>query len=185
MADWNERYRQGEQTSEEPHPLVVRFAATFDPGRALDVACGAGRHSIWLAERGWQVTAVDYSSVAIDILRQRAIVKNVTIDSRIADLESHEFAIEPAAYDLIVVCNYLQRDLFRVIKDGVRIGGVIIAVIAMIDDDPAIKPMNPTFLLRPEELRAEFEDWELIWNSERKSQGRRATAELVAKRPAN
>src|SRR5262249_44345425 len=143
MTDWNERYRQGEHINDLPHPLIVQFASGLATGRALDVACGAGRHSIWLAERGWRVTAVDSSQVAIELLQQRASAAGLTMDCRIANLERHEFTIEPGAYDLIVVCNYLQRDLFPSIKEGTAASGLVIAVIAMIDNDPAVKPMNP------------------------------------------
>jgi len=185
MSDWDERFRRGEGVNDEPHPLVVEFASKLEPGRALDVACGVGRHAIWISERGWQVTAVDSSRVAIEILRRRASEKGLEIDSRIADLERGEFIIEPGSYDLIVVCNYLQRDLFPAIRSGARIGGVVIAVIAMVDDDPNVKPMNPTFLLNPGELRAEFEGWELLRDFEGKREGserRRATAEVVARK---
>lgn len=184
MPDWNERYKRGEQANDEPHPLFVEFASKLEPGRALDVACGVGRHALWLAERGWQVTAVDCSRVAIEILRQRASGKGLVIDSRIADLELGEFTIEPGSYDLILNCFYLQRDLFLAIKAGARVEGVVIAVIAMVDDDPSVKPMNPAFLLKPGELRAEFEEWELLWDFEGKREGseRRAMAEIVARR---
>jgi len=185
MTDWDERYRSGAGADDEPHPLVMEFASNLVPGRAFDVACGAGRHAIWLAERGWRVTAVDSSRVAIEILRRRANEKGLAIDSRIADLERHEFIIEPEAYDLIVNCRYLQRDLFPAIRASVRVGGVVIAVIAMMDDNPEVKPMNPAFLLNPGELRAEFEGWELLRDFEGKPAGeesRRATAELVARR---
>ncbi|HKQ78172.1 MAG TPA: methyltransferase domain-containing protein [Blastocatellia bacterium] len=185
MTDWDERYERGEQTNDEPHPLVVEFASKLEPGRALDLACGVGRHAIWLAERGWRVTAVDNSRVGIEILRRRADAKGLVIDSRIADLERHDFIIEPAAYDLILICRYLQRDLFPAIRAGARIGGVVIAVIAMVDDDPQIKPMNPAFLLNPGELRVEFEGWNLTSEFEGKPDGderRRAMAEIVARR---
>ncbi len=183
MPDWNERYRQGERVNDEPHPLVVEFASELKPGRALDLACGVGRHAIWLAERGWRVTAVDRSRVAIENLRQRASEKGLVIDSRVADLERGEFIIEPDAYDLILNCCYLQRDLFPAIKAGARVGGVVIAVIAMVDDDPGVKPMNPAFLLKPGELRAEFEGWGLLRDFEGQREGderRRAMAEIVA-----
>jgi SAM-dependent methyltransferase len=185
MPDWDERYKRGEHANDEPHPLVVEFASKLKPGRALDVACGAGRHAIWLAERGWRVTAVDNSRAAIEILRQRASEKGLVIDSRIADLERHEFTIEPGSYGLILNCCYLQRDLFPAIKAGVRVGGAVIAVIAMVDDDPNVKPMNPAFLLKPGELRAEFEGYELLRDFEGKRAGserRRAMAEIVARR---
>jgi SAM-dependent methyltransferase len=185
MTDWDERYRRGEHTDDEPHRLVVEFASDLEPGRALDLACGIGRHAIWLAERGWRVTAVDNSRVAFEILRRRADERGLSIDFRIADLEQREFIIEPEAYDLILNCLYLQRDLFPAIKAGAQIGGIVIAVIAMVDDDPRIKPMNPAFLLNPGELRAEFEGWDLIHEFEGKLAGdepRRAMAEIIARR---
>ena len=185
MTDWNERYERGEHTNDEPHPLVVEFASELEPGRALDLACGVGRHAIRLAERGWRVIAVDNSRVAIEILRRRAGERGLAIDARVADLKRHEFIIEPEAYDLVLNCCYLQRDLFPAIKAGVRVGGVVTAVIAMVDDDPQIKPMNPAFLLKPGELRAEFEGWELIRDFEGKPAGderRRAMAEIIARR---
>ena len=184
---WDKRYREGEHLNDPPHSLIVRFAENLQPGRALDVACGAGRHAIWLAENGWQVTAADSSPTALQILERRAHEKSLTINSVLADLEKHEFIIERSAYGLIVVCNYLQRDLFPSIREGTRVGGVVIAVIAMADNDPEIKPMNPAYLLDPGELRAEFESWERIHYREGKpaaGRPRRAMAEIVVRRPS-
>ena len=184
MTDWDKRYQEGEHVNDEPHPLITNFAAKLPPGRALDVAAGTGRHAIWLAERGWQVTAVDYSRTAMQILQQRCREKGIRVDSVIADLERHEFFIERESYDLIVVCNYLQRDLFPSIRAGTRLGGIVIAVIAMVDNDPNARPMNPAYLINPGELRAQFEGWEFIHTFEGKAAGdpRRATAEIVARR---
>jgi len=181
-AKWLERQSQCE-LNERRYPLIVKFTGKLTPGCALDVACGAGRHSIYLAERGWQVTAVDSSQVAIELLSQAAVEKHLSIDAHLADLETGEFLIEPGRYDLIVNCCYLQRDLFPAIKAGVKVGGCVLAVIAMVDDDPAVKPMNPAFLLQPGELRAQFDGWELLHYSETKSeQGKRRMAELVARK---
>jgi SAM-dependent methyltransferase len=184
MTDWDRRYRQGEYASEPPHPLVVTFASKFPaPGRVLDVACGMGRHALWLAKRNWHVTAVDNSRAGLEILVKHAHDKGLRIRTIVADLEAHEFTIESAEYDLIVVCNYLQRDLFGAIRDGVRPGGMAIAVIAMADDDPKVKPMNPAFLLHPGELRAQFKGWELLYDIEGKPEANphaRKTAQVVA-----
>src|SRR6516225_11199211 len=105
MADWDKRYREGDHLHDEPHPLITRLVPSLKPGRALDIACGPGRHAIWLAERGWTVTAVDSSRVAIQILEARAGAKSLVVDAVVADLEKHEFQIEAESYDLIVVCN--------------------------------------------------------------------------------
>ncbi len=186
MNHWDERYSKG-KPNDQPNPLVVELAEKLTPGRApkraLDVACGVGRHSIYLAERGWQVTAVDSSKVAIELLCQAAAEIDLSIDARLADLERDEFVIEPGGYDLIVNCCYLQRDLFPAIKAGVKVGGCVLAVIAMVDDDPAVKPMNPAFLLQPGELRAMFDGWEILHDSEAKLRaGKRRMAELIARK---
>ena len=54
MNDWDKRYEAGEHVNDAPHPLITGFVSKLTPGRALDVASGTGRHSLWLAERGWQ-----------------------------------------------------------------------------------------------------------------------------------
>lgn len=185
MVDWDERYSQGEHIAHEPLPLLARAVETLTPGHALDVACGAGRHAILLAERGWQVTAVDASRVGIELTKARARERGVKVDARVADLERGEFVIEPESYDLICVCHYLQRDLFPHIRAGVRVGGRLIAVIHMVDDAPDAKPMNPAFLLEPGELRAEFRGWEILHDYEGRaveSRHQRASAEIVARR---
>jgi tellurite methyltransferase len=84
------------------------------PGRALDLACGAGRHAIWLRDRDWQVTAVDLAAEAI---------QGVTFVT--ADLERHEFPIEPQTWDLIVCWLYWQEDLLPPIAAGLRPGGIV------------------------------------------------------------
>lgn len=183
MTDWNERYRKGENIDAAPHPLVTRFGAILPPGRALDLASGPGRHALWLAEHGWDITAVDSSRAGIEILRKRAEDRGVRVHSLIADLERHEFVISAASFDLIVVVNYLQRDLFPAIRKGARPGGAVIAIVAMFDDGPLVKPMNPAFLVHPGELRAQFEGYKLLHDFEGKPPGdptRRATAEIVA-----
>ncbi len=159
IEKWDQRYRAGQKLYEAPSPLLQRFAADLDPGAALDLACGPGRNALYLAERGWRVTAVDGSPIAIAKLRER----NAAIDARIADLERGEFQIQPDSYDLICDCLYLQRDLFPQIKAGVRAGGMAI-VIALLTR------------VRPGELREYFDDWKIL------HYGEEQVAELVAVR---
>ena len=93
-----------------PAPELVAALADLAPGRALDLACGAGRHTLWLRERGWNVTAVDRDGFPGSIR---------------ADLECGEFTIQPDAYDLIVCWLYWQAELLPAISRGVRAGGVV------------------------------------------------------------
>jgi SAM-dependent methyltransferase len=185
MADWDERYTRGEHIIKEPLPLLARAVETLTPGRALDLACGPGRHAIFLAERGWKVTAVDGSRVGIELLKKNARARGVEVDARVADLERNGFKIEREAYDLIGVFYYLQRNLFAQIREGVHAGGVVIAAIHMVDDSPEAHPVNEDYLLQPGELRAEFRGWQIMHDYEGPStEGghRRRTAEIVARK---
>jgi tellurite methyltransferase len=185
VTDWDERYGRGEHVIKEPMPLLVSTVNELRPGRALDLACGPGRHAIFLAERGWRVTAVDASKVGIELAKTLAQLRGVEVDWRVADLERREFEIEPEAYDLVCVFYYLQRDLFPQIRAGVRPDGLAVAAIHMTDDDPEVKEMNPAYLLGPGELHAEFSGWEILHDYEGASteEGhRRRTAEIVARK---
>jgi len=155
----------------KPTPLLVETAGKRKPGRALDLACGHGRNAMWLAEHGWQVTAVDRSPEAIP-----------EVDARVADLEKHEFPIEEAAWDLIVVSYYLQRDLFEPIKRGLKPGGVALVIVHIFEPGHE----HSRFSLQPGELRTYFEGWEIVHYYEGKPRDpdhKRAVAEIVATRP--
>ena len=65
-ADWDQRYAENRQWSAEPNALVAALLADLPPGDAIDLAAGEGRHALWLAARGWRVTAVDFSAVGLE-----------------------------------------------------------------------------------------------------------------------
>ena len=104
---WDERYRADELVwGAEPNRFVAQVLGPRAPaGRALDLACGEGRNAIWLAKRGWSVTGVDYSEVAIERARQLAAADGVEVEWVCADVTSVELA--PRAFDLVLV-SYLQ-----------------------------------------------------------------------------
>jgi ubiquinone/menaquinone biosynthesis C-methylase UbiE len=77
-AEWDERYTERRQWSAGPNALVASLLADLPPGDAVDLAAGEGRHALWLAERGWRVTAVDFSSVGLERGREQAGGDRVT-----------------------------------------------------------------------------------------------------------
>ena len=100
---WDERYAAAELVwSAEPNHFVAEELADLSPGRALDLAAGEGRNAIWLARRGWTVTAADFSQVALD--KGRQLAADTTVRWVCADATTWD---EPAAYDLAVLA-YLQ-----------------------------------------------------------------------------
>jgi SAM-dependent methyltransferase len=96
-----------------PASDLIDSICDLPPGRALDLACGDGRHALWLRDNGWEVTAVDLAPV--DVARVTCVR---------AHLERGDFTIEPAAWDLIVCWLYWQENLLPPIARGVRDGGV-------------------------------------------------------------
>lgn len=100
-ADWDDRYREKPLLwSVEPNRFVAGELATLEPGTALDLACGEGRNAIWLAEKGWEVTAVDFSGVALQRGQDMAAASGLDIDWIEADIMNWE---PDSRYDLIVM----------------------------------------------------------------------------------
>jgi SAM-dependent methyltransferase len=181
LAGWDEQYRKQADTGAEresaPSPLLVDAARDLPPGHALDLACGTGRDSLWLAQHGWTVTAVDGSPAAIELLRRRSA--DLRIESQIADLEDSAFTIEPTRYDLIAMCYYFQRNLIGQCKRGIAPGGVMIATALLIEPGKELS----SFRLQPGELRGYFKDWEILCYREGSDVWQHKVAELVVRRP--
>ena len=185
-ADWNARFQAGKHTGSEPD----RFLAVLDSYRsllpsqvqALDVACGAGRHSIALAERGFETTAVDFSRVALDRVAQRA--QGLTVTTRLVDLEAPDVSLGEDAYDLIAVFQYLHRPLFPALDRALRPGGLIVFKTYTVDQAGLPGgPSNPDFLLRPNELLERFQAYRVL-RYEEEVDGR-GTAALLAQKPGS
>jgi SAM-dependent methyltransferase len=172
--DWDARYSDPANVDYTPAPLLVEVAEMLSPGHALDLACGPGRHALYLASLGWRVTAVDSSAIAIQLLRDRAAGLNV--DAYRANLERGEFAVAANAYDLICDFYYLQRDLFPRIREGVRPGGVFVGAIHLAGERPG------RFQLQPGELRDEFAGWKILFYSEAPGPPARPAARIIARR---
>jgi tellurite methyltransferase len=186
LEGWEQRYRTESGASDDPlpgpTPLVERFLRDVEPGTALDLAAGTGRNAIWLANQGWDVTAVDGASTAIETLNKRALQSGVSVRTIVADLEKGEYAIAPATWDAITMCYYLQRDLIEPAKAGVREGGLIIVIVHTTEGDE----LPTETRMRPGELVSHFSDWELLHSYEGKPndpEHRRSVAEIVARRP--
>ncbi|KHJ72966.1 class I SAM-dependent methyltransferase [Rhodococcus sp. Chr-9] len=101
---WNEKYAASELIwGTPPNPVIVEHVTSLPHGRALDLGCGEGRHSLWLATRGWEVVGVDFSEVALDKARQVAAQAPSRSRDRLryvrADVTTDSFDGE---YDLIL-----------------------------------------------------------------------------------
>lgn len=158
--DWNARYVGKELVwSAEPNRLFAREVEGLAPGRALDLACGEGRNAVWLAERGFDVTAVDFSDVALEKGKQLAAGRGVEVGWVCADVLEYE--PERGTFDLVVVL-YLQLphgELARAI--GAAVGAVAPGgtLIVLGHDTTNLTegyggPTDPAVLFTPEDVVA-------------------------------
>ncbi len=145
------------------------------PGRALDLGCGNGRHALWLAERGWRVTAVDFSTEALRQARERAAATRIDVDWVEADLAMYEPAAQ--AFDLVLVA-YLhvaggERAVFAKAAAAVARGGTLLVVGHDVDNvsTGAPGPTDPSLLHTPSDIVADLPELEI----ERAEQVRRPT----------
>jgi SAM-dependent methyltransferase len=135
---------------DRPSPWIVRFAGLIDPaGWVLDVACGTGRHSRWLTERGHPITAIDRDA--------GALAESGAVDPILCDLEAGTEAndawpLGDRRFAGVVVTNYLHRPLFPLLVDALAPGGVLLYETFAVGNERYGKPSNPAFLLRPGEL---------------------------------
>ena len=131
-----------------PSDWVVKYTPLITSGgRVLDLACGYGRHAIWLAAQGFQVDAVDCNTQAL------AGMHGITnINVIVADIERGEWPAAEQKYDAIIVSRYLYRPILSMLAEMLNINGVLIYETFMVGNERYGKPSNPDYLLLPDEL---------------------------------
>jgi SAM-dependent methyltransferase len=136
-----------------PSAWVARFSNLITPGgRVLDLAAGSGRHSLYLANLGFSVLAVDRDAVALDALAQ--LNPSLAIDIEQLDLEGPTWPLADRSglFDAVVVTNYLYRPYLELLPDLLAEGGVLIYETFAHGNAAFGKPSNPDFLLQTGEL---------------------------------
>lgn len=141
-------------------------------GRALDVACGRGRHAFWLAERGLMTIAVDKDHDAVAFVNDEAHRRAIPVRADVLDLESGDVSLGVAVYDVIVVVHYLHRPLFPALIRALRAGGLLVYETFTRAQALRGKPTNPAFLLESGELRARVQPLEILREREGEFEGR-------------
>ena len=170
IARWQQRYQASDCRHKEPDPLIVLAARQLPAGHAIDLACGAGRHALYLAQNGWSVTAIDGASAALDLFNAPHITKFCQ------DLEQ---TIPNLQAGLIVDTLYLDRKLFPLMKQQAQ---AVALVLPTHNDDPQVRPMNPAFLVGDNELAEAFAGWRIIRNAIRQQPGKQRLVEFLATR---
>jgi SAM-dependent methyltransferase len=172
---WEERYRSAHKLwSGNPNPNLVAEVSELTPGRALDAGAGEGADAIWLARRGWQVTAVDISSVALDRAAEHAAAAGIAVAERIRWLREDIVGWQPPerAYDLVST-QYLhlppsdRRAAYARLAAAVAERGTLLIVAHHPSDlqTTVPRPNQPDLFFTGDDLAAELADgFEIVTN---------------------
>lgn len=157
---WNKKYEETPSLlkSREVSKKLVETIEKVKGKKVLEIACGAGRNSIFLANRGFSVEAFDISDFAIESIKNQNI-KNIT--AKVMDLEGYIPSKE--SYDLIVMTNYLDRELIPNLAKALKKEGILFIETYMNHKDNEKAPSNPDYLLKKNELKSFFnEEYEIL-----------------------
>ena len=174
---------QHSDTDLKPAPFLVENINLLPKGKALDVAMGSGRNSVYLAKMGFEVEGIDVSADAVHDAQHLAKAKGVAITTYVADLEG-SYRIKKSTYDVIICFHYLQRSLIPQMKEALKSGGMIVYETFIVDQAKLFgKPRNPDYLLKYNELLEMFRDFRCLRYREGVIDNKAAVAGIVAQKP--
>lgn len=186
MTTWDERFREGEYPEDpDPSPVLERYVESFPDGRALDVATGTGRNALFLAERGYEVDALDRSIEGLKITRRNAEQRGVGAKVNPIRADATEYAFPASTYDVITVSFYRTLDRMGDIKESLRPGGVLFYQHHLRSADPVdAGPSTDRYRYRSNELLRACLDLTVLRYDERRTErdGRTAADVVVVAR---
>jgi len=182
---WNRKYREAPDAWMTPDPFLLRaFSEYILPlfphgGTALDFAGGAGRHAIWLAQQGWEVTLIDISETGVEQARQNAGPLASHIHFVVDDLTG--FTASQTQFDVVMAFFYLERKIFPEIVKAIRPGGLLLyKTLTMEQMKLGGGPKDPAHLLETGELLRLAHGLQVLHYREEVAE--KATAEFVARK---
>jgi SAM-dependent methyltransferase len=177
---WNRRYSTADVDS-MPSEWLVQHEGLIRPRqpnlRALDLACGTGQNSVYLARLGFQVDAWDISDAALERLAARLAGSGESLDVHLREVDLQTASIPAATYDLVLDVNFLERRLLEAMAEALRSDGLLL--IRALMRKPVADDRNPAYLFEPGELAAAFPQLQTLEYTEEPASG---WAALVARR---
>jgi tellurite methyltransferase len=172
---WNRKYEKRLSGAGQigPNERLFRLSDNLNGGAALDIACGLGGNSLFLAGIGYNVTAIDVSEVAIDFVSKQAAQQQMNVYAVAADLtDSSSFSFEDESYDLAVTTYYLERSLFSTIKNIVKKNGFFFMETFYKTAEGGKIDISNQYKLESNELLKEFKEWKILFYEENEKEGR-------------
>jgi tellurite methyltransferase len=168
---WNSKYKEKFKTMEivQPNERLVSLSSYLKGGTCLDLACGLGANSLYLAKMGYKVKALDVSDVAIKYLQEQAKQEKLDIT---AETQNLIYGIPLTnSYDLIVDSYYLDRSLFSTLEQVIKPQGLFFMETFYTSHMDPRPGMKSEFKLRPNELLDSFSHWKVIHFNQNEQDG--------------
>jgi len=186
MTTWDERFRTGEYPSEPtPSPVLREYIDETSSQRALDVACGTGRNTVFLAEQGYEVDALDQSSEGLRITRENARKRGVDERINLIQTDAKEFDYPEDRYGVVTISFFRTLDRLGDIKAALKEGGLLFYQHHLRSEPPAkAGPSSDRYRFRSNELLHACLDLTVLYyeeSSEQQEGELSATVELVAR----
>jgi tellurite methyltransferase len=166
---WDKKYAEQGTLLEvrDASAVLQKYWQACEGKKALELACGTGRNSIFLAGQGFSVDAVDIAKQALETLKihakDRTVSENIT--TQLCDLDN--FSASDETYDLIVMTNFLDRDLMERTKRALKTGGIFFVETYMLHERNEKEGFNPDFMLQAGELKQLFDEgFEVVFYDE-------------------
>lgn len=172
---WNGKYKSRLQNREVPGPneRLKNVSFSLSGKKALDLACGLGGNSLFLAKLGYYVESVDISDVAIHYLQHQAEKENLEITTQIADLSDlRHLDYEENSFDVIVVTYYLDRSVFPYVTSLLKKNGYFFMETFYLSPFQEGKEISDQYKLHSNELLEEFRNYHILFFEEQEQEGR-------------
>jgi len=156
---WNIRHVE-KPMRKNVEPVIEKYISMASGEKALDIACGTGRNTHFLEEKGFCVDAVDFSDYALSQVKYDEKINKIEVD-----LDSYN--LQKNAYNLIININYLSRRLLPQIKEALKPNGLLIFETFIVAHGDFNQPANPEYLLRINELLHAFVGLDIIYYEEK------------------
>ena len=174
---WNEKYTERLEDKNTPNgsEKLKEFGPYFQGGYAVDLACGLGENSLYLAQLNYEVTALDISDVAVKHVQEKANLRGLSVQATACDLTKvADLPLKENHYDLAMITNYLDRNLFPILPKIVKKNGFIFieTFYATPENTDKNDHMPEKFKLQPGELLEFFNNWQILHYEENEFSGK-------------
>jgi tellurite methyltransferase len=171
---WNAKHKEHLDQQKEPrvNPRLENLSSYFMGGRALDIACGLGGNSMFLAKMNYQVQAVDISDIAISYIQEQSAKRQLQIEPKKCDLSDlNNLYWEKDSFHLAVITYFLDRKLFPIVKKIIKENGYFFME-TFLQSPQNNQNISNNYKLMPQELLSEFTGWKILFYEENEKEGR-------------